>query len=156
MVVVLDVVCSCMLLVGCGLLNVVVCCMLLGCCAGRMIQPVHSVHPLQLLSAKIVDGREKMDQLSKNLTAGKKIGSWSTPSTMLRPSLNDQLISILMLRTKTLINYNVSIEHVYLIYAVDLFFLLMFICLQRLIVSTGIHFCLMDDPGGRIETNEAT
>ena len=62
MVVVLDVVCSCMLLVGCGLLNVVVCCMLLGCCAGRMIQPVHSVHPLQLLSAKIVDGREKMDQ----------------------------------------------------------------------------------------------
>ena len=30
---------------GCGLLNVVVCCMLLGCCAGLMIQPVHSVHP---------------------------------------------------------------------------------------------------------------
>jgi len=83
MVVVLVVVCCCMLLVGCGLLNVVVCCMLLGCCAGWMIQPVHSVHPLQLLSAKIVDGREKMDQLSKNLTAGKKIDSWSTPSTML-------------------------------------------------------------------------
>jgi len=54
-----------------------------------------------------------------------------------------------------LINYNVSIEHVYLIYVVDLFFLLMFTCLQRLIVSAGIHFCLMDDPDGGLETNEA-
>ena len=50
-----------------------------------------------------------------------------------------------MILTKKLINYNVSIEHVYLIYVVDLFFLLMFTCLQRLIVSTGIHFCLMDN-----------
>jgi len=88
MVVVLVVACCCMLLVGCGLLYVVVCCLLfIGCCAGQMIQPVHSVHPLQLLSAKNVDGRGKMDQLSKKLTAGPEIDSWSTPSMMLRPTL---------------------------------------------------------------------
>jgi len=39
------------------------------------------------------------------------------------------------------------------IYVIYVFFLLIFTCLQRLIVS--IQFCLMDDPDGGLETNEA-
>jgi len=56
-----------------------------------MVQPVHPVHPFQLLSAKNVDGLDQMDQLSKKMTVGPEIDSWSTPSTMLRTTLIDEV-----------------------------------------------------------------
>jgi len=40
------------------------------------------------------------------------------------------------------------------IYIIDVFFLLIFTCLQRLIVS--IQFCLMDDPDGGFEDERSS
>ena len=88
-------------LVGRGLLNVVCCCMVLILClmlcgSDDLCVVCGSDDPARpflpstpILSAKNVDGRgrEKMDQLSKKLTAGQKIDNWSTPSTTLRPNL---------------------------------------------------------------------